>query len=259
MKPFLFSLLVIAFATAIFSCKKDSSSSTPSVPLLQKTTSLSQGGVPASVTYTYDGNRLIKAVNQDNSYFTVEYSTNTVIEKDYNTNNQLTGSMVYSLNQQGYAVSAIGSSSKSCYALLKDRMPITNTLKLSGSKSITFSYDADGYMTLMSTIDATGIVTLSFIVSNGNQVTTTIAYSGVNIIQNNQYLSDKVNTTGSQNMGMNFLGKQNRNLVGSVISTSNGNSILETFTYQYDSQGRPIVQTIMENGQLYRTNSYQYK
>lgn len=59
-----------------------------------------------------------------------------------------------------------------------------------------------------------------------------------------EYFLDKISTIRHINYGINFLGKDSKNLVKSEISSSNGN--VKNYSYEFDSKNRVIKEIITE-------------
>lgn len=267
-------IITITFVGSLFfsSCSKDSNdSATTSVPLLASTSSYGSDGVLDYVeSYQYDKQgRITKMTDSDGSYYsTMEYSGSTIIIKDY-TDGKSDGTSTGKLNNKGLCTSVSSEGD--------------NYLD-------TYEYDSNGYRKSSIYESDSWVHTETYTVSGGNYVTiisedltkTTKSATTKEIDHfkksalftnlkvrftpksrlksaatdytdktDYQFYTDKTNTIDYENMGISFLGKQNKNPVKQETNTSiygsDTNSHTTTYTYEYDNKGR-ITKQIADDG-----------
>ena len=275
-------IITIAFVSGLSfsSCNKDKNDpTTTSVPLIATSMSYNKDGVLNEMTsYQYDTNRrLTKMTYEDGSYDLVEYSGSAVIIKRYK-DGKLDYLTVAELNNKGLCISL---SSHDEYYLS------------------TYDYDSNSYCKTHTSESATRIRTEWRTISDGNYVTinsqnnpkttksATLSeldyfhrsvrlniFEKKHVFQNNlkstadyddetnyQFYTDKTNTIEYENMGVSFLGKQNKNPIkqetfifpGYVYGGGYGGygnqTITETttYTYEYDNKAR-ITKQMEDNG-----------
>lgn len=272
MKQFVnFSLLIsaIVFAASLLfiSCQDENNQVVePSRILLSSMSNFRQDGtLIVKESYKYDSNgRLIEMLNSDNYKVVIEYLSSRLSMKEYD-NGELSYSSDINLNEKGLCISSSA-----------DKEVTT-----------TYTYDNNGYRQSMIELDDHSTYSKTFTVSNENYVTvitesnspsfqpanmTTplflekfiILKQAANRIPTNslksasedsyiektdfEFYTDKTNTIEYENMGMYFLGRQNKNLVKQETHTS-GNlpAYTTSYTYEYDSKGR-VTKRIYDNG-----------
>jgi hypothetical protein len=258
MKTLKILIVVLIGTLSLYSCKKDSSDPVPAKPLLQKIVDNSD---ESYVTLEYDGSRLKKMLADDNSYMTLEYTATTITENDYSAQNVLEYTTLYSLNTKGLVVSSVSSGSgKKNGTVRKNLLSGLIPLKAINSSLNTFEYNADGYMTkIVLEAGTADQETMEFTISNGNRVGTVYTFGGETMNLISQYLTDKTNTTGSENMGIAFMGKQDKNLMQSITTTYSGFTLIQSYSYQYDAKDRVVKSTTTTNGLDPNSSSYTYK
>ena len=235
-KPILFSaMIVVLFSITLMSgCKKEETTDACTNGVQDQTeTGVDCGGTCNACTasafriktvtyadgsvfaYSYDNrgritNLAITSAGLGNSTQQYTYGTNSVTQT-------LQGGFTenYTLNSNGYATSQVS----------KDNTGATIA-------SWAYTYDSEGHV-LTSAYTGGGGGTVTNTWTNGN-LTSDNNFGG----QTYTYLLAKDNTIGNENNGMNFFGKDSKNLRNS--STSGGGTT--TFTYEYDSQNRVTKQ-----------------
>jgi PKD repeat protein len=192
-------------------------------------------------TYTYDNkNRLSKVEWTDNSFETYSYSDTSVVD-NYFEDNVLADSYIYKLNSKGLAASGIetwNSSRKSGLAKKKSAR-----LKEEYYSLFKYTYNSDSYLIKEEVND---VEIYLYTIENGNQVRTDYVYT-----ENQEYsytktysFCDTINTTGNECTGIYFLGKQDRNLVSTIVTEQGGNTTTSKRKYILDSNGRVSTKII---------------
>jgi len=184
------------------------------IPKIKKTYSIDEKGDTNSVReYSYDKlGRCIKVIFYD-SYFgyteTIEYPNNTtVICSEVFSRDETTRTTKYKLNIKGQAISSIQIEKKDT----------TEEIYLYNAAG--FSYE------------------LGMVVINDNVVKYKSGY-------NYTFYNNKPNTIGNKNIGLLFLGKDNKNLIKEKNSPVMDSYVKNTYTYELDSKGRVKKQTEM--------------
>lgn len=261
-------LSMAAIALAFASCTKDSESPTTTTATTRIATMVEHKGSDVETnTFQYDGKgRLIsQKINIDEVVLDVSYEVGKVIVK----RKGIEGAgkyhediSTYTLNDKGLAIS----DNLICLRNNDDNM---NSL---------MTYDSDKYLTHRTTSDKYYAYVDDFTISNGNILTYTSKESKNSASANStkypqsillphtysldlgirkptatksasistttyQYYTDKANTMGVENMGVEFLGKQSQNLIKS--ETKNGTA--KNYTYEFDSKGR-VTKKICDDG-----------
>jgi len=254
------------------SCHKDKNDPvTAAIPLLATTTNYdNKDSLISSTSYQYDKQgRLIKMNNNSESYSTLEYSSSSIILKDY-VSGKLVNTTTLILNTLGLCTSVSSDST---------------------NQTDTYEYDITGFQTSLIIEDEIYLRTFTNTVSEGNIVTQILrdktktdnsaslkeiefmpgsfisAYpenryasksklKSANLSETMktdfQYFNDKINTIGNENLGRSFLGKMNKNPIKKVTySFSYYGSFRVTgiinYTYEYDIKGR-ITKQISSEG-----------
>lgn len=245
----------------------------PSKPLLTtKAYYNKEGALEESESYRYDIHGRMMEMNTGDAYKVVfEYSTSTVTAKEYD-EGELAYTTVFNIDDKGL-----------CSTLLSD------------DGTISYAYDANAYRKTSVEQDGNSTYTETYTVSNENYVTITTesryatsestqvkksgsfgkslfikALGKSNITQNNlkaasdqistfktdyTFYTDKTNTIDFENLGISFLGKQNKNPVKQETETlSDGISGTIDYTYEYDAKGRIVKKTYSFGG--YELYSY---
>ncbi len=251
----IFLLAVLAFSITLFSCKKDSDTTEAAKPFIQKTTLEDQ----SYILYQYDGTRLVKITSTDGSYTTLDYSATTVTAKEYSVDNVQGNSQMFTLNSQGYAISSVTTPGKKKNLSSKSILPIAIAQFAILSPTISYEYNSDGYMTKAIYGDAGNQEVITYTISNGNHVGYADAAGGQTSTSTSEFYLDKTNTVGSENMGITFFGKQDKNLIQSVTDTYSGSPVMHSYSYQYDTQNRVVSTTITTSGFNTTSTAYSYK
>ena len=190
----------------------------------------------------------------------MEYSSLLVTEKDYSADSILGLTVIYTLNAEGYAIQSVSTGGKKKSLDFRSVFSMLFGNQSPSSATNTYEYDADGYLTKIVLNSGTSTSeTITFTVVNGNRVGTSYLTGGFTYTGTSQYLMDKINTIGYENMGITFMGKQEKNLVQTAAISMSGVSLTQTYTYQYDSQNRVTNSIVTTPGQNAISTSYAYK
>lgn len=128
-------------------------------------------------------------------------------------------------------------------------------LQISSSGSSVVEYDAQGYLVKKILLVNKNPHLHSFRIENGNTVHWTLRKGDPpGMIVNEQtyeFLPNSVNTIGTENTGLAFYGKQNKNLQSKTTLISHSSTGTDEFTvsydYELDAQNRVVKQT-MDDG-----------
>lgn len=258
-------ILAMVWAGSLFltSCENENDDPVkPSRPLLATKAYYSEEGtLEESESYRYDSQGRLMEMNTGDAYKVVlEYSPSMVTAKEYD-EGELDYTTILNIDSKGLCSSS-----------------------QSDDGNITYTYDANGYRKTSVEQDGSSTYTESYTVSNENYVTITtenkyttsessqVKKSGrfgksafIKVLgmsrhaQNTlksasdqistyktdySFYTDKTNTIDFENMGIFFLGKQNKNPVRQEIETfSEGPGGTIDYTYEYDAKGRITKKT----------------
>jgi len=239
MKTKLFGFLFLAIVLGLGACKKDSndSSSGSSVAKILSTAYYENGNLAFTQTIQYDASgKPVKVTADDGSFYYVAIGPSSVVITSFDTLGVQDGTDNYILNAKGLAISQVSTWNKpgNKNDMFKHHK---NTGK--GSSSYTYEYDANNY--LIKNIYTEGGVgdTVIYTISGGNTTTATTVGS-FPFVQSYQFLTNKTNTIGNENMGVSFLGKQDKNLISATTYTFDAGSQTINTSYTYDSKGRVL-------------------
>jgi hypothetical protein len=254
---FLLMVFILGLAGMTSCTKKDSdtpSPATPGVPKI-KTATEYYGTYEYSTAYRYDAaGRLTGGTYSDSGYFHVVYGTGTVEINEYSSAGIMQYKTVYTLNSSGLAVSATGTDyykggvnrfrSLWCRNILKT---ISSKTDSSVSSTVTYEYDIEGYLIRETYYETYDTTVFTYVVENGNTVSMSYIIYDIPMTFYYQYLTDKTNTIGEQNMGITFLGKQDKNLIQSI------QYIYDTIavSYEFDSKSRVSKRSIVGENDYY--------
>lgn len=178
-----------------------------------KTEIYDYGGFLDTATYFYDSQGRVASITHTNSgapdteIFT--YTADSIV---------VTGGQprfTYLLNSDGYASSLFVANGQSGFIYVDDA----------------YTYDTEGH--LISRVNLLNGLTRNFQWSEGNMISETL---NGNHRYTYTHLADKVNTIGNQNKGKSFLGVDSKNMAGSGVDVSTGDTAY--FSYEFDSQNR---------------------
>ncbi len=268
----LYTIIIIALflCSTIAGCKKSTNAAPPdSIPQILSETYYYSGGQGEVVLYQYDGNgRNIKQTDSNSGAFdTLVYSNSTVLRKSYSSAGTLQQTDTYILNSKGLAISYTYGSTKQNKACIGRipyiyHMPGLMSFPQETSYTDTYEYDANGYMVKQTWYSSGDTTIMSFQYTNGNRSSYTYSSSSNSETVKVAYLLNKQNTIGQYNSGIFFLGKQDRNLPGtiSVQYYYQGTCYYDTVqcSYQYDNKNRVIKQFNL-SGSYSDSTSYTYK
>lgn len=238
------TLLVMALGLLCFtSCSKDDSDSKPEVIRLKTATSTIQNET-SSMIFTYDkDNRMAKCLYGDASYDTILYYADSVIVSSYIDPSTLYSKTVYQLNSKGLAVTG------ECTYFLKSsaNVSVFSPFHFPNASAIyTYEYDANGYMVEMTEIIEGMTNTYNYVIENGNTVSRTMYIGSIPIQVDLTFDTGKSNTIGDQNMGIDFRGKQDNNLMINITVPSLS-SYSFNLVYEYDAKNRVTKQSIPDD------------
>lgn len=195
---------------------------TPPIPKIKEITSYADDIEYNKKTFEYDRQgRLVYTINTAGTTETYTYTPGKAVKKIYFPHDKSTKLYTYVLNDKGLAVYEEET---------KER----------------FEYDEHGYR-----IKAISSFTRISTIEEGNTVqtadwSTLEGAPELFSVTDNQYLHDQPNTIGDENMGITFLGRQNKNPLRWVMRTDyrNGKVSTEwgsiTFWYEYDDHMRIV-------------------
>lgn len=219
-------LTVLAFTFILNSCNKDEDNDAkPNIPMIA-TVSLSVDGYSAIDSFKYDNKGRIKyrsskmTFNVQSVFYQTYYTySNSFITDEVFVNGVKNSSTVYYLNSQGL-----------CSHFKR------------GSETDTFRYNQDKYLTSKVITTPTFQFNCTYTVNNGNMVQSTseTIENGTSRSQivDNEFYNDTINTIGDANKGVQFFGKQNKNLIKKY---SYGANIFQ-YTYTLDEKKRVVKQ-----------------
>lgn len=257
--PALIITVVVACNLFFISCKEDNNDpAESSKPLLATMASYSEDGtLLESESYSYDTKgRLIEMNNNDSYKVVFEYSPSTITIKEYDE-----GVLEYlataTLNSQSLCTSSLSAEDGATAYTYDTNGYRKGSVKESSNSTFTqtFTVDNQNYVTIayqsvvvspqsakvkihnflgklgMKKADHHGITNQNILKSASDQVS--------NYKIDFQFYTDKVNTIDLENMGISFLGKQNKNPVMQEIETSDEwPAHITNYTYDYDTKGR---------------------
>jgi len=227
------------------------------------------GDLEYSQSFQYDKQgRLIKRIEDGGFYSTMEYSDSTVILRDYEAD-ELKSTSIAKLNDMGLctSVSSKDNNVVKTYEYTNDGYCKSNIYEddtIWHASSFTISeenYATEKYEYIRKNINSSalkepGLLKNSFLPTNHENSFDPLkslksAQFNYTLITEFQFYKDKINTITDKNMGLSFMGKQNKNLIKLDIITSAASPELEetydtdsvTYTYEYDHRGR-ITQQI---------------
>lgn len=246
-------------------------SETVPIPLLANTLTFDNNGeLEFSESYQYDNQgRIIKVDDNEGHYSTIEYSELTIIVKDY-FEGKLEGTSIGQLNSKGLCTSITYDDSDDLESYEYDN---NGYRKLSTDETdiylhtTAYSVSDGNYMTIISEDQSktqnsahakeVGLFKRSFLAANLQKRMTSKNWlkstAQGNIYKTDyQFYKDKINTIEFENMGISFMGKQNKNPIKEEISTftfeGDPSQIkTNTYTYEYYSKGR-ISKQVTDDG-----------
>lgn len=204
-----------------------------STPRIKATYSIGDEGDTTSFTeYFYDSRkRCIKVVNHD-SYFgyteiiTYPSAASVVSNRVFSRDNQ-TINTIYTLNAKGQAIAYMQIEKKDT---IRERYVYTVT-------GFSMELGDIGWQNASDTELKEGHFNINtrLVISNGNIVKNGRDYTFT-------YYTDKKNTIGNKNLGIGYLGNDNKNPVKEQTVPVMDSYVKSTFTYLYDAKGRIIKQ-----------------
>lgn len=197
--------------------------------------------------YNSQGN-LIKE-KYTNIYVDLVYTTNKVNVNVYE-NYSLTYTYEYFLNSSGLATTAIETSLNKSETNNNNLHFINNNVLKNTTDTTYYYYNSYGY--LISAKYGTELYNYTYL--NGNLTTEISPYDTTTY----QYFDGKLNTVGNNNIGVNFLGKQNKNLLKTTIYYNSGQPYQTVnYNYEYDINGR-VKTEIINSNYSNQTTFYKY-
>jgi hypothetical protein len=122
----------------------------------------------------------------------------------------------------------------------------------------TYEYDQAGYQTKYKQI-GDNTYTLTYTISGGNTVKRIMDNKGYLSEDSYKYISRQANTTGYENMGISYYGKQDKNLVHEISSfyIQSATTATRNYVYVFDSQNRVVKSELAVNpNNIYTTYTY---
>lgn len=241
MKKFILSCGALALL-AVFStsCHKDDNGDGV---VKKKLVKVDEDGYVTTYSYDNDG-RCIKMANSDNgkkeSYYTYEYSGNTIKEIYHSADNSSTDTTIYTLNSKGYVEKSTCKSD-------------------SHSRETVFSYDGDDH--LISDIFTNGDYSdkRTYEWSGGNLIKETTTYSNDSTYKKSFKYTNSVHTSAIENKAkllypVNFeepiyskFGAPSKNVVVGYIY-SDGDE--ENYSWTFDNDGYPTKRINIEENEI---------
>jgi hypothetical protein len=265
------ALLLFTFITG---CKKDSNDSVgntaPSLKL-EKLTRYHQGVVYDAQAFQYDiKGMLIRVGYYDGSFDSLLYTSSQVLRNHYSSSGLLTGADTYTLNPNGLA-SYVHYGSKKDGKSLEDK--VTGWMDIikhsTGTNEVFREYNAEEYLvkeTYYNYSSYGDTLNYFYAISNGNisgmTRTSSLPSTSYTLVETYSYYTDKQNTISNQNKGISFLGKQNKNLVNSIITTYDNYYSPDTvrYIYKFDNNNRVATRyTYLSYSQIIDSTFYTYK
>jgi hypothetical protein len=239
----------------------DSPYANDSIPRIKSITEYFNGIKQRETSLTYDtASRLVKIFYNDlfvghTYYDTLVYSGSEVIKTTFSSKNKFLEQEVYTLNSDKLAVlmtDTLGDGSTASKGIYRK----AGILEQEGN---IYSYDPYGYQILeISTNEYGGIHRFDKSWTAGNLITSVYQYMAndtaiLNGNSNFSYFTDKRNTIGNENKGISFLGKQNKNLLQTVLDnkwlSSDTLRVTTNYRYEYDDHNRVVKQYITPLGE----------
>lgn len=207
-------LMMLGLMVSISGCNKEKEEEITITPKIKTITFYKNGQQISQQSFEYDlSGRLIKRSFSGGDWLSYSYNQSAVIENHYISQIQKALPDTFLLNDKGLAISEDHGTS-------------------------TMEYDADGYLIRKNELTAERY-TFLYEIKNGNRVKGSMIadnnYMTLRVMQTNTFLPNSTNTTGNENMGIAFLGKQDKELV-STIEYSQGSPL--NLEYEYDSGNR---------------------
>jgi hypothetical protein len=254
MKTRFYGLILIAGILGFGACKKDSNdNNTSSVAKLHSVSYYQNNALAMSQTIQYNASgKPAKVTFDDSSYSTVTYGTNSVIITDYDASNQISGTYTYTLNNKGLAINELDTWVKKGGKFATMKHP---KLSPEGTSSTVFEYDANNYKVKEIYSEGGNTDTTIYMIANGNTISSHVGGSSWYDVAN-QFFADKTNTIGSENMGITFFGKQDKNLISISTTTYDGGGNTATKSYIFDSKNRVTKESNDASPDSYITYTY---
>ena len=213
----------------VISCKKESHQPPP--PQAPKIKTVTAGKDIRNYFYDDKGRvtKIMLVLYGRNEY---AYTDTGVVISYYDTTGKSTGKIVYKLNGRGEMISNTSSFSPSSqnsyqYTSAGQLLSATSILPLSGGGSNRWDYH------------------YYYTGSNLDSIISTFNNAGGSNTYYDEYYTDKINTIGNDNYGQSFLGMSSKNpvkLARDIGSSGPGNYPQTSYTYEYDSLDRIVVQ-----------------
>lgn len=179
-----------------------------------KTEITSVGSNSMQIDYTYDNKGRATRMDYSSGYYiTVEWSPDKCIRRTFIQGSDTEQSSVtYNLDASGKATSSSTQGSSSSY-----------------------EYDEDGYLVKLSSSGQGMSVSTTYVISGGN----TVSYSSTNgSSTTSEYFTERKNTIGSQNKGLEIDGRQNKNLLKKFVVKQSIMDVSTDYTYEFDAGDR---------------------
>lgn len=234
------TLLFMAIGLLCFtSCSKDDSDAKPEVIRLKTATSTIQNESSSMIFSYNEDNRLTKCQYDDASYDTILYYADSIIINSYIAPATLYSKSVYQLNSKGLAVTG----ECTYYVKSSAKVSVFSPFHFPNASAIyTYKYDANGYLVEMTEIAEGTTSTYTYVIENGNTVSQTVYLGTIPIQASITFDTGKKNTIGNENKGVDFMGKQDNNLMTNVTVSAYSYSL--NVEYEFDAKNRVTKQSI---------------
>ena len=250
-------LTVIAINLLLFSsCEKDNNeAANPLLGIPKINTQKMYINDELSVSFTYEYNSLgkVSKMTQNEEYTIIQYQNNMIYFQNYDANGNLLTTDTAFLNTDGLIESMSFTYGDKIFDKTKPFFKKNNK----AMQTATYEYDSDGFLIKLTIKNSEQTIIQFFTIENENTVKTKIT-SETDTITAYFTFNDQINTIGSYNTGMDFFGKQNKNLYDKytteMIYNGQVNSYDTNVTYEFDDKNR--VTKMTESGKYYVTCTY---
>jgi len=274
-KLFMFIITALFLCVLAAACKKDKND-TDGTPIetyakLDSVIDYSTGYISDITIYKYDSKgRVERILYKDGSFDSLISSSVQVLWKPYWPNGSLDYVDVFVLDSRGLAITVNPYSkalNKSAVIHMRERLDFKH--KKSGPAESLREYDANKYLTKETECNyyyEGDTLKYLYTITNGNvsnmYMTLTDQYNPYVITETFFYYTDKKNTIGDQNRGITFLGKQNNNLLKTLIYDEGSYYTPDTiqYNYKFDAKNRVVMLYVhLESGNYIDSTRYTYK
>lgn len=246
MKKLNIKLLLVVSLFTFISCSKDDDSATPNTTVTDLTGCkvLSMTNDNYKTVYAYNSNGSINTITE---YYTSDPTTPVEVYTYTHSSGTITYTNKSGREQGSYTINANGRVTTSNITYYNGPDPTTATSGLMTS----YEYNASGYLTKRTVTSASAsgsfTTTYTYIWTNGN-ISNEISVSQSGSTSNTAYTyyTDKSNAFSSLTSLTEFTGPDSKNLVKASSDLSSG-SLQESYTYEFDANGKPIKTIVTDN------------